>query len=161
MRDFGIKAKEYDVNMISSIYQLEEEDKKALQAISMKYGMNSYLTYKYPIWRIAQWRMEIANIMDHIAANIELANSIRIEGEFYLECYRRRTTYFETAIGWCNALKDKFHEILDCIAVDVGAYNEISHLLKREINMLKGVKRRDKKVFLRSKVIYGEPENKH
>lgn len=148
MRDFGIKPRNYDVDLVKEIYHLEDEDFETLTQISEKYGMKSYYTDKYPKERVEQWKKEISQIMDNIGISIEQGNNRDIKHALYPTAeYLKRTEYLEDAIGYCQALKDKFHEILDIIDVKTGQYVVISKMLKREIELLKGVKRADKKLL--------------
>jgi hypothetical protein len=41
-------------------------------------------------------------------------------------------------------LKDKLQEIITTIKVSVGAYEVVSNLLQKEINLIKGVRKSDK-----------------
>lgn len=147
MRDFGVKKRSYDVNLLSEIYQISEEDKATLTSLSKKYRMTSYPVDKCPYWRIHLWREEICQIMNQIGVSLELANNIRIDGDFFADAYRRRREYMEQAQGYCHALKDKFHEIVDIIDANLGEYIDVSEMLKKEINYIKSVKRHDKKVY--------------
>lgn len=118
MRDFGIKARTYDVELISDIYELSDEDKVSFKGISGKYGIENFNVNKYPLWRIEAWQKEISDIMNDLGKYIELGNSINIHDEdLFREKYARRSEYFENAIGMCHVLKDKFHEILLCIRI--------------------------------------------
>lgn len=68
----------------------------------------------------------------------------------YITCkeeYSERRIAWDKAIGYCNALKDKFHEILSTIKVSVGAYQVVGELLQKEINLLKGVRKSDNQIL--------------
>lgn len=146
MRDFGIKPRRYNVDMLKDMYDIDEDDAEMLNLVSEKYGMKSYYTDKYPEWRIVVWQKEVSKIMSDIGVCIEQGNSRDFIHSIYPQAtYLKRTEYFEDAIGHCHALKDKFHEILDvCDDVKVGQYTVIAKMLEREIKLLKGVKRSDK-----------------
>lgn len=159
MRDFGMKKRAYDVNLLADIYEISDDDKAALTAFSKKYGMSSYPIAKCPYWRITQWRVEVSQIMDNIGVSLELANNIRIDGDFFADAYMRRRSYMEAAQGYCHALKDKFHEILDILDTNIGDFEEISKMLKKEINYIKAVKRADKKVYMKNKEEFGSQDD--
>lgn len=143
MRDFGIKPRHYSVDLIQQIYDLDENDETVLREIMNKYGMDSSQIQKYPKWLVDSWRTQIRQIMSNMGVEIELANSIFITS---MDEYYERRKHWTLAIGYCNALKDVFHEILDCLPdVKVGAYTEVSILLKKEIELLKGVRKSDNK----------------
>ena len=81
-------------------------------------------------------------MLNLLGVEIELGNSIYVTTEpEYIE--RRR--HFTLAIGYCNALKDKLQEIISTINVSVGAYTNVGLLLKKEIDLLKGVRKSDTK----------------
>ena len=81
MRDFGVKARAYDVELISDIYELSNEDKSTFKEISDKYGIENFKVNKYPLWRIETWQKEISDIMNDLGKYIELGNSINIHDE--------------------------------------------------------------------------------
>lgn len=152
MRDFGIKPRKYNVDLIKEIYELNEEDAALLSNMSEKYGMNTFYTEKYPKERIYEWKKELCYIMNQLGICIEQGNSRNVKYALYPTAeYLKRTEYFEDAIGYCQALKDKFHEILDILDVKTGQYITVSKLLKREISLLKGVKRSDKDALAKAK----------
>lgn len=144
MRDFGIKKRTYTIELIENIYELSNEDKMELETIMNKYGINSAEVDKYPDWLITQWRSDVMILMRNLGVEIELGNSIYITTE---EEYQERRKHISLAIGYCNALKDKFQEILSCINVKIGAYEEVAIMLQKEINLLKGVRKADNKVI--------------
>lgn len=149
MRDFGLKMRNYDIELISNIYQINAGDVSVLREMEQRYGMNSFAVKKVPDWRIDSWRNSVIQIMDRIAEAIELGNSVNIvNDELYCEKYIERSRYFEIAIGQCHVLKDKFHEILKSMPnVKLGEYEDVADKLKREIGFLKGVKKRDANVY--------------
>lgn len=140
MRDFGIKKKHYTVEIIQKIYEISPEDTEALKAIMDKYGINNADIDKYPVWIVEKWRDQVMDILQHLGVEIELANNIFM----YLpeEVYERRL-HWDAAIGYCHALKDKLHEIITSIKVNVGAYEQVAILLQDEIKLLKGVRKSD------------------
>ena len=142
LRDFGIKEKTYTVELIKTIYNIDNVDEETLKNIMEKYKMNSIDLIKYPPWLIDTWRHDILKLLNLLGVEIELGNSIYVTTEpEYIE--RRR--HFTLAIGYCNALKDKLQEIISTINVSVGAYTNVGLLLKKEIDLLKGVRKADTK----------------
>lgn len=144
MRDFGIKQKTYTVQFLEKIYEITDEDKQTLEQLMAKYGMSSAEVDKYPDWLVEHWRDDVMILLRNLGIEIELGNSIYIskQGDYETE-YTERRKHFSLAIGYCNALKDKFQEILSCIDVKVGAYEEVSVMLQKEISLLKGVRQSD------------------
>ena len=149
MRDFGLKKRNYDTELISHIYEINAEDISTLRLMEERYGMNSFAVKRIPDWRIDSWRNGVIQIMDRIGEAIELGNSINImNDELYREKYVERTRYFEIAIGQCHVLKDKFHEILRAMpSAKMGEYEDVSSRLKREIVLLKGVRKKDGNIY--------------
>lgn len=154
MRDFGQKKREYDVNLLKNIYDISDDDVAVLEGLSKKYGMKSFPVEKCPEWRIAEWRKEISRIMTKIGEALEVANNIRIDGDFFAEEYAERRKHFEKAQGLLHALKDKFHEVIDIIDTNLGEYEEISQMMLKEINYVKKIKRYDNKIYQKKKEEY-------
>lgn len=144
MRDFGIKARTYSVSLLEDIYEIDPEDKEMLEAITYKYGIDSTLIDKYPSWLIDGWRTEIMMILNNIGIEIECANAIYITN---LDEYYLRRNHWDNAIGYVYALKDKLHEVIDCIKVRVNAYKEVFKLIGDEIKLLKSVRKSDNRVL--------------
>lgn len=142
MRDFGIKQKSYSTSLIEEIYKIDNEDKKILDEIHEKYGITSYKIDKYPEWIIGTWRYEILSILNMIGIKIICANSIYINNIYD---YNMRRSYWNDAIGYCYTLLDKLYEIIDCINVTLGAYEIVIEMIRKEIKLLKGVRRSDNK----------------
>lgn len=154
MRDFGQKKREYDVNLLKNIYDISDDDVAVLEGLPKKYGMKSFPVEKCPEWRIAEWRKEISRIMTKIGEALEVANNIRIDGDFFAEEYAERRKHFEKAQGLLHALKDKFHEVIDIIDTNLGEYEEISQMMLKEINYVKKIKRYDNKIYQKKKEEY-------
>jgi len=142
MRDFGIKPRSYTVELLKDIYEIKEDDFETLTKIMGKYGMKSSEVEKYPSWIVDSWRHEIRDILKHISVEIELANSIYISSWKDVD---ERRMHWNLAVGYLNALKDSFNEIVDTIKVSVGAFEEAQELIKKEINLIKGVRKSDNK----------------
>lgn len=154
MRDFGLKPRSYDVKLVESIYSLTEEDKQTLENISEKYGMKTYAIKKYPEWMVADMRTGIRASIKGIGTHIEIANNIfigdagkdkgedlnrRVREGLYIE----RRKQWSMAIGYCNALKDGLQEVLETFSVQKNQYEIVFGLIKKEIDLLKGVRKSD------------------
>ena len=144
MRDFGIKARTYTVSLLEDIYELDPEDREMIEAIAYKYGIDSAIIDKYPEWLINGWRNEIMMILNCIGIEIECANAIYITN---LDEYYLRRNHWDNAIGYCYALKDKLHEVIDCIKVRVNAYEAVFKLIGDEIKLLKSVRKSDNRIL--------------
>lgn len=144
MRDFGLKTKKYEIALMEEIYELSEEDRRIYESILERAGIKSILIDKYPLWIIESWRKSILEILDEMGKQIELANSIYVVTQ---EEFAARRLAWDYAIGSCNALKDKLHDIIYCVKTDVtlGCYKVISDKLAKEINLLKAVRKSDNK----------------
>jgi hypothetical protein len=147
MRDFGVKPRKYNIELIENIYELTEDDKKVLELLSNKYGMADYLVKKYPDWIIEDWRQSILDDLKNIGREIELANNIYISKECPREEYAERRKHWTLAIGYCNSLKDTLNHLIDTIHKDVklGAYENVFKKIKEEILLLKSLRKSDKK----------------
>lgn len=144
MRDFGIKARSYSVKLISDIYKLSDEDIKELNDIAERYDIDSYEVDKYPDWIINGWRNEIMMILNNIGIEIHSANSIYITN---IQEYYCRRNHWNSAIGYLMALLDKLHEIIDCVNVKLGAYENTFNIIMKEVKLIKGVRKSDNKLL--------------
>lgn len=144
MRDFGIKKRNYDTALMEEIYQMDEEDKTEYESLMKRIGAKSSIIDKYPVWLIDSWRESIMNILDNIGIQIEIANSCYVQTAE--EAIERRLAW-DKAIGYLNALKDKLQDIIYCVQADItlGCYEQIVVKLKREISLIKGVRKSDYK----------------
>ena len=144
MRDFGLKTRKYEIALMEEIYNLSEEDRKLYESLLEKVGAKSVLVDKYPAWLIENWRNSIMGILDEMGKQIELANSVYVVTQ---EEFVTRRLAWDRAIGSCNALRDKLHDIVFCVKTDVtlGCYKVISEKLAKEINLLKAVRKSDNK----------------
>lgn len=141
LRDFGIKNKVYSVNLLEKMFNVtDEDDVKALEELLIKYDMNSAVLDRYPSWIIDKFRNECLDILCKIGIELELANNIFISS---MAEYDERRIHWDLAIGYCHALKDKFHEILSVFQVKVGAYMVVAELLEKEIQLIKGIRKSD------------------
>lgn len=144
MRDFGLKKRKYNIALMEEIYEMDEEKKKSYESLMKEIGAKSSIIDKYPSWLINAWRRSILNILDNIGIQIEIANSCYVQ--IKEEVIERRLAW-DKAIGFLNALKDKLQDIIYCLGQDItlGAYNEIMKKIKKEINLIKGVRKSDYK----------------
>jgi len=144
MRDFGLKKRKYDVALMEEIYEMTDDQKEKYESLMNELGARSNIVDKYPAWLIDNWRDSIMKILDNIGIHIELANSTYA---LIPEEWAMRRTNWDKAIGYCNALKDKLHDIMYCTKKDItlGQFDIIAKKLKAEINLLKGVRKSDYK----------------
>lgn len=139
-RDFGLKAKSYDVDLLNKIYNLSDEDKAILDNISIKYGMRSFDVKKLPDWLVQHWRDDMIVIIRNASTEIELANSIYVTMK---EEYTERRIHWNRALGYLNSIKDMLQEMIEMMKPPLGAYTEISKILEKEIRLIKGVRKSD------------------
>lgn len=152
MRDFGIKARAYSVDLIGDIYNITEEDRATLKRLSDTYGMSPIDVNKYPEWLINEWRAEILMIMNNIGISIACANTIYVTNiqEFYT-----RRMHWDNAIGYCMALQDKLHEVIDCVnGIKLGSYEIVFEYLTKEVKLLKAVRKSDNRLVSKVPPMY-------
>lgn len=141
-RDFGLKPRTYDIDLLKKIYEPTDEDAALLVRISAKYGMNSYEIDRFPRWLVDSIRQEVRWELKHLCVEVELANSIWLSDE---RTHNARRTHWDLAIGYCNALKDSLHEVVDCFKVKPSFIEETITMIDREIKLLKGMRKSDNK----------------
>lgn len=157
MRDFGIKKKEYTINLLEKIYEISEEDKVSLEALMNKYGISTADVDKYPSWLIEIWRRDVSNIITKIGIEVRVFNSIYIINKSLKiaeQAYLARRGHINMSIGYLQALKDKFQEIIMIIDVSIGAYNNVCKEIDYEIKLLKGVRQSDNNLFEKIKASF-------
>ena len=142
-KDFGLKQRAYDINLINKIYKLSEEDKIALQTIANKYGMISFDVDKIPGCQMGQIRSEVRKEIKAIGTEIHLANSIWLTEESYPE----RRKHWEAAIGYCRTLQDSFQELVEDFKLSPSTFTEVSKSLEKQIALLKGVRKSDNRIL--------------
>lgn len=140
MRDFGIKARSYSIDLMEIIYEMSEDDSKEFEDLCEKYNITSFDIDKYPEWLVNGWRNELMMILNNLGIEIQCANSIYVTN---IQEYYNRRNHWNTAIGYCMALMDKLHEIIACIHVKIGAYEHVFEMIIEEIKLLKAVRKSD------------------
>lgn len=155
MRDLGVKKKTYSIKFLFQVYNVEEIDKETINRIAEKYGMTEVESEKYGIWIIEHWKDSLMEATRRLGIELELANNIYITiDDEYIE--RRR--HWNNAIGWCHVLKNTLREIIECLNVKVGAYEILIGRLWKEISLLKGLRKSDKREREKALAILAEKE---
>lgn len=147
LRDFGIKAKNKDVNIYPKQYKMDKEDGDKFVELCEKYKITT-LVETYPDWLIIEFRKTILYNLRDLIKCITQANSI------YPVCiaeYEERRTWQNRAIGDCETLLQEMAYIISVVPVDANKYMLYVDMIQREIALLKGWRKADNK--LRNKLL--------
>lgn len=90
-------------------------------------------------WLVSYWRSEMRYLLRKLGTAIEIANSIYVETN---EDINDKVKYINISIGLCNAVKDLLQEIMYRINKFDGNMALLGDMIKKEINLLKGVRRK-------------------
>lgn len=142
LKDFGIKPKIRNLDMVQKMYKMDDEDKGVLQSILEKYDMETRITDEYPEWLIDEFRGCILHILRELMLNLKMANSIYITTK---EEYSRRRELWTNAVGNCEQLLDEMQYIIDILDVDAEKYMRYVEMLEKEVALIKGVRKADNK----------------
>ena len=156
LRDFGVKDKVRNVNLLAKMYELSEEDAQALKSTMDKYGMST-VTEEYPEWLISDFRRGIMQILRALVMNITAANTIYpyLESEFY-----ERRNYQNRAIGNCEQLLQEMQYVMGVLPVNAEKLMPYVETIEKEIALLKGWRKSDNKILRQIKKKQREEQKK-
>ena len=142
LRDFGVKARNKDTQVLPKLYKMEKEDGKAFLELCEKYKIVSMLE-TYPEWLIREFRESILLNLRELMKNITCANSI------YPVCMAElteRRLYQDRAIGNCETLLQEMAYAMSILPNDANKYMSYVDTIHREIALLKGWRKSDNKL---------------
>ena len=146
LRDFALKDKIRNLQVLSGMRGMTEEDTQALADIAEKYGFKHPVLERYPHWLIDYFRENILGLLRKLIQNITAANSIYATSE--REYFERRM--FQThAIINCEQLLQEMQYILHVIPCDIEKFVPYVESIEREIALLKGWRKSDNKILTR------------
>ena len=148
LRDFGIKDKVRDVELLCRIHGLDPNDKAALKEIMEKYGIGEKITEKYPEWLIDKMRSSIMDILRDLMLNIRAANSIY---PVNIAEYEERRLFQDKAICSCEQLYEEMQYVISVVPVDAQKYMPYVGEIEKEIALLKGWRKGDNRMLKRIK----------
>lgn len=158
LRDFGVKSKVYETVKEARIddksresflrvighYDILETDRLELENIMYRCSYDEKTLGQYPTWLIDYFRTAILHIMEELMTNLYLGNSIYITMESE---YWKRREHWNAAIGYVYDLAAWLDYIRQTLPVDANKYVGYLDRCKREISMLRGVKKSDNSVM--------------
>ena len=142
LRDFGVKAKNRDVNIYPKKYSMDKADGEIFVELCEKYKIAT-LVETYPDWLIMEFRKTILYNLRDLIKCITQANSIYPVSISELE---ERRGWQNRAIGDCEILLQEMAYIISVIPVDANKYMPYVDLIQREIALLKGWRKADNKI---------------
>lgn len=147
LRDFGVKAKRMDIDIMQNKFRMDEQDKQMFDYIIKKYGIESELDCNYPRWYIERLRNKILNALDGMIDKIIVANSCSPVTQLEKDTKRKMQT---DAIGLCYVIIDGLTEAAQKLPVDANKYMPFIEMLEKEIKVLKGWRKYTYKIPLPS-----------
>ena len=142
LRDFGVKARNKDTQVLPKLYKMEKEDGEAFLKLCEQYKITSMLE-TYPEWLIREFRESILQNLRELIKNITCANSI------YPVCraeLTERRIYQDRAIGNCETLLQEMAYAMSVLPNDANKYMGYVDIIQREIALLKGWRKSDNKL---------------
>ena len=76
LRDFGVKDKIRNLQVLSGMKKMSPEDTQILEEIKDKYGIKRSVIEQYPAWLINHFRENVLGLLRNLIYNIRAANSI-------------------------------------------------------------------------------------
>lgn len=158
LRDFGVKGKIYNTVKNARMdersresflrvighYDIQESDRIELESIISSCTYDEETIGQYPMWLIDYFRCAILRILERLMTNLYLGNSIYITVESE---YLKRREHWNAAIGCIYDLAAWLDYIRQTLPVDANKYVGYLDRCKREISMLRGVKKSDNSVM--------------
>ena len=146
LRDFGIKKKTFEFDEYCAQQGMAEDDKEVFASLLDKYDLGNKIIEKYPKWFIDREREFFDGKLRELIMNITMANSV------YITCrreYEERRILINTAIGNCEQLLQEMQYLKRILPVNVNKLMPYTELLKKEIDLLKGLRKSDNKILKR------------
>ena len=143
LRDFGVKDKVRNVNLLAKMHNLTEEDAAALKSTMDRYGVST-VTEEFPAWLIADFRESIMGILRDLIMNITAANAVYpyLESEFY-----DRRNFQNRAIGNCEQLLQEMQYVMSVLPVDANKLMPYVEAIEKEAALLKGWRKSDNRLL--------------
>lgn len=142
LRDFGVKARNKNAQVLPKRYFMSKEDGEKFMALCEQYKIVSVLE-TYPDWLINEFRSSMLECLRSIMANITAANSIYPVCE---EEWAERRLRQDRAIAACETLLQEMAYVISILPVDANKYMRFVDIIQREIALLKGWRKSDNKL---------------
>ena len=148
LRDFAIKDKVRNLQVLSGMRGMSEEDTRALAEIAEKYGFKQPVIERYPHWLIDHFRETILGLLRDLMQNITGANTIyAINEREYLE----RRSLQNRAIINCEQLLQEMQYVIHVIPCDIEKFMPYVEMIEKEIALLKGWRKSDNRILAQIK----------
>lgn len=144
LRDFGIKDKVRNANLIAKSAKMSKEDKDAFLDIITRYGLEKQLTEDYPMWWVSERRRTIDHVCAQAIHNIRMANAIYPTTD---EEKITRRQYQNLAIGNMFQLLEELQFVITVLntilGVDIRKYTDYVESIESEIALLRSWRKSD------------------
>lgn len=175
LRDFGIKDRIRDIkylpdrtqNDINRIVSESASQCPTIEESQTDNRSNSGINVSvkkvhevFPKWFLDYSRTNIMNILSDLQKNVIVANGIFIDSE---ETLNQRRKHLDLAIANCEQFLQEFEYIIDVFdnQIDVNKLLRYVDLIVKEIKLLKGVRRADRKTFNRKDKTSNKTKQNH
>lgn len=158
LRDFGIRGKIYqeahearmdDLSRekflrVIGHYDVSPADREELESIIYNCTYDEATIAQYPAWIVNYFRTSILRIMESMMGHLYMGNSIYITMESE---HLKRREHWNAAIGCAYNLAAWLDYVRQTLPVDVNKYDRYLERCRREIEMLRGVRKSDNTVM--------------
>jgi len=145
LKDFGLKKKVRTIEILTKMYNMDTADEQELRDIMSKYHMDSAIIDEYPEWLINYFRESMLLTLRDMMNNIRAANGTYVMTR---EEYGERRLCWDRAINNCNQLIGEMECVITMLPeTDAEKYMPLVKMIKKEIDLLKGVRKSDNKML--------------
>lgn len=144
LRDFAIKDKIRNLQVLQGMRGMTDEDTRALGEISERYGFSKPVIERYPEWLINHFRCVILDLLRDMMHNITGANSIYAVSE--ADYYERRRLQTSAIIA-CENLLQEMQYIIHVIPCNIEKFMPYVEMIDREVALLKGWRKSDNRIL--------------
>lgn len=148
LRDFGVKDRVWDLELIGKRYKMPEEDIAQLEEICGRNGITSPLRFMYPEWFLDKKRDEVIDYVDNLYSYAAQANAIY---PYVIEEADERRLLLSQAIAQAKALMLELQFLQSILPVNCEKYVPYIEMLTKEVTLLKGQRKYVNKI--RAKII--------
>lgn len=143
LNDFGFSPEKYQEKM--DRYRENHQNAANIEEIMGRWHRK---TDSFERWFIDDEAREILGLLREIERNFTMGNSIYPgDGPSKIFEFVERRKYMNRAIGLCYTLKQEINYVLRVLPVDFNKYKHFSEAIDLQINLYKGVRQADNRLW--------------
>lgn len=148
IRDFGVKVKRNDFEVLKSVHNMTDEDMELAEYLCKKYRVMEHVLYNFPGWFMEYERKTIMDILKSFMAHLRYADNITVNSDSSHE-YRKYHVF--QARADCYRMMDEMEYLARVFPVDMTAYIPFLDVLHYEIKLLNRLEKHDNDKYRRWK----------